>query len=83
MMIQYSNAQPIETVYTYSEWDKEYKKRRAEKQVAILQKLLQLLLGIICLLCAAACCMFFPEDATGALLFAPLGMALLAINIIE
>ena len=67
-------TEAIETVYTYAEWEKEYKNRRAEKQIVIMQKVLQKLVGIICLLCAVVCCVVFPEDATGALLFAPLGL---------
>ena len=70
-------TEAIETVYTYSEWEREYKNRRAEKQAETMQKVLQKLVGIICLLCAVVCCVVFPEDATGALLFAPLGLFLL------
>ena len=70
-------TEAIETVYTYDVWEREYKRRKAEKQAEILQKVLQKLVGIICLLCAVACCIYFPEDATGALLFAPLGLLLL------
>lgn len=70
-------TEAIETVYTYSEWEREYKQKRAEKQIAIMQKVLQKLVGIVCLLCAVACCVVFPEDATGALLFIPLGLFLL------
>lgn len=70
-------TEAIETVYTYSEWEREYKQKRAEKQIAIMQKVLQKLVGIICLLCAVACCVVFPEDATGTLLFIPLGLFLL------
>ena len=70
-------TEAIETVYTYLEWEREYKNRRAEKQAKTMQKVLQKLVGIICLLCAVACCAVFPEDATGALLFIPLGLFLL------
>lgn len=70
-------TEAIKTVYTYSEWEREYKQKRAEKQIAIMQKVLQKLVGIVCLLCAVACCVVFPEDATGTLLFIPLGLFLL------
>ena len=69
MMMQYNTTnnalQNIETVYTYDEWLKEYKRNEAkeikQKQETAIQKCLGL--GLIAL--AVIGCMVFPEDAGG------------------
>lgn len=68
MMMNYnttSNAYKIETVYTYDEWLKEYKRNEAierkQKQEIAIQKCLGL--GLLAL--AVIGCMVFPEDAGG------------------
>ena len=77
MMAQYSNAQPIETVYTYSEWEKIYNRRKAQKHYFIKQKLL----GIVVLCTVAAEFILAYEkiiDECGAFLFMlPIGLYLL------
>ena len=76
MMVQYSKAEPMETVMTFSEWERIHNRRRlrrrAEKAYYLKQKLsgmAMVAVGIIAPL--------FLNDATISLFALPLGMFLL------
>ena len=47
MMIQYSNAQRIETVYTYAEWKRIESRRKARKKAEAIYFLKQKLFGLV------------------------------------
>ena len=69
-----SNAYKIETVYTYDEWLKEYKRneaieRKQRKEIAI-----QKFLGLGLLAIGIIGCCIFPEDAGGFLFTSVLGI---------
>lgn len=77
MMMAYnktSNAEAMETVYTYDEWLNEYKrneaKERKQKQETVIQKCLGLGLLVIGILG----CAVMPEDAGGFLFASILGI---------
>ena len=69
-----NNAYKIETVYTYEEWLKEYKRNetieRKQKRETIIQKCL----GIGLLVIGIIGCLIFPEDAGGFLFTSVLGI---------
>lgn len=81
MMVQYNKVESIETVYTYTEWEKIYNrrmarkraKRRAEATYYIKQKLIGLVMVVIGVLIPFVC----DGDATASLVVLPLGLYLL------
>lgn len=81
MLAQYKANTPIETVYTYAEWEKIYNrrmarkraKRRAEATYYIKQKLSGFVMVAIGVLIPFIC----DGDATASLLVLPMGLYLL------
>ena len=71
------DAEVLETVYTYNEWLKEYKRRtcrsRAERAYFLKQKLCGLVLATIGIIVPVVC----DGDATASLLLVPMGLYVL------
>lgn len=77
MMLTYnktSNAEVIETVYTYDEWLKEYNRNKAKERAKQQEKAFQKLLGLALVLIGIIFCMLSPEDATGGVFVGALGL---------
>ena len=69
-----SNVEAIETVYTYNDWLKTYKRNEAKRRAKQQEKIFQKLLGFALVLVGIIFCMIFPEDATGGLFVGILGL---------
>ena len=71
------NTEVLETVYTYNEWLKEYKRRtcrsRAERAYFLKQKLCGVVLAAIGIVVPIVC----DGDATASLLLVPMGLFVL------
>ena len=71
------DAEVLETVYTYNEWLKEYKRRtcrsRAERAYFLKQKLCGVVLAAIGIIVPIVC----DGDATASLLLVPMGLFVL------
>lgn len=78
MMMQYnttSNAySDIETVYTYDEWLKEYKRNEEIKRQRIQEAVFQKMLGFGLLILGIVGCLVMPEDAGGFVFTSVLGI---------
>ena len=77
MMVTYnntSNAEAIETVYTYDEWLKAYNRNKAKKRAKQQEKAFQKLLGFALVLVGLLGCAIFPEDAGGCLFACIMGV---------
>ena len=77
MMMTYnntSNAEAIETVYTYNDWLKTYKRNEEKRRAKQQEKIFQKLLGLALVLVGIIFCMIFPEDATGGAFVGALGL---------
>ena len=60
-----SNAQKIETVYTYEEWLKEYDHNKAIERKQKRETIIQKCLGLGLLALGIVGCLLMPEDAGG------------------
>ena len=60
-----SNAQKIETVYTYEEWLKEYDHNKAIERKQKRETIIQKCLGLGLLALGIVGCLLMPEDACG------------------
>lgn len=67
--------EPIETVYTFSEWEKEYNRRKAKQRAEKMEVVTQKLLGVGLLSLSVIGCLVFREDASGFLFTGFLGIA--------
>ena len=77
MMMTYnntSNAEAIETVYTYEEGLKAYNRNEAKKRAKQQEKIFQKLLGFALVLIGLIGCAIFPEDAGGCLFACAMGV---------
>lgn len=77
MMMTYnntSNAETIETVYTYDECLRTYNRNKAKRRAKQQEKAFQKLLGLALVLVGIIFCMIFPEDATGGVFVGVLGL---------
>ena len=77
MMMQYSttsNAYKIETVYTYEEWEKEYRRNKAIERKQKVETIGQKCLGFGLLALGILGCFVFPEDAGGFVFTSVLGI---------
>ena len=77
MMMQYSttsNAYKIETVYTYEEWEKEYRRNKAIERKQKVETIGQKCLGLGLLALGIIGCCIFPEDAGGFVFTSVLGI---------
>lgn len=69
-----SNAR-IETVYTYDEWEKVYKRNKEKEIKDMLQHAEQKILGLCIFIIGIVGCFIFPEDAGGFVMAICLGIA--------
>ena len=69
-----SNAYKIETVYTYDEWLKEYKRNKALERQQKKETAIQKCLGLGLLTIGILGCVVMPEDAGGFLFASVLGI---------
>ncbi len=69
-----SNAQKIETVYTYDEWLKEYNHNKAIERKHKRENAIQKSLGLGLLILGIIGCLVFPEDAGGFVFTSVLGI---------
>lgn len=69
-----SNAYKIETVYTYEEWLKEYKRNEAKERQQKIETLTQKCLGLGLLIIGIVGCLIMPEDAGGFVFTSVLGI---------
>lgn len=69
-----SNAEVIETVYTYDEWLRVHNRNKAKEKAKKQEKAFQKLLGLALVLVGIIFCMIFPEDATGGVFVGALGL---------
>lgn len=69
-----SNAYNIETVYTYDEWLKEYRHKKAIQRKQKLEVITQKCLGVGLLALGIMGCFIFPEDAGGFIMASVLGI---------
>ena len=77
MMLTYnktSNAEAIETVYTYDEWVKEYNRNKAKERKQKQETAIQKCLGLGLLTIGILGCAVMPEDAGGFLFASVLGI---------
>ena len=77
MMMTYnntSNAEAIETVYTYNELLNIYNRNKTKEREEKKNKILQKLLGVALLFIGVLGCAIFPEDAGGCLFACALGV---------
>lgn len=81
MMMQYSKAQPIETVYTYTEWEKIYKWNQAHRKAKTDAIITQIILGIALVMLGIVAVIIMPEDATGGVLFVMMGVCVILGNL--
>lgn len=69
-----SNAR-IETVYTYDEWEKVYKRNKEKRVKKVLQHMEQKVLGFSIFFIGIVGCFIFPEDAGGFVMATCIGIA--------
>ena len=69
-----SNAYKIETVYTYEEWEKEYRRNKAIERKQKAETIGQKCLGLGLLALGIIGCFVFPEDAGGFVFASVLGI---------
>ena len=69
-----SNAQKIETVYTYEEWLKEYDHNKAIERKQTRETIIQKCLGLGLLALGIVGCLLMPEDAGGFVIASVLGI---------
>lgn len=69
-----SNAYKIETVYTYEEWEKEYRRNKAIERKQKAETITQKCLGLGLLALGIIGCAIFPEDAGGFVFASVLGI---------
>ena len=77
MMVTYSktsNAENIETVYTYEEWLREYNRNKAIERKQKQETAIQKCLGLGLLALGIIGCLVFPEDAGGFVFTSVLGI---------
>ena len=74
MMVQYSKAEPIETVMTFSEWEKIHNRRKSHKRAETIYYIKQKLMGLAAVGMAIACPLLLDGDATASLIMLPLGL---------
>ena len=77
MMMTYnktSNAEAIETVYTYDECLRTYNRNKEKERAKKQEKIFQKLLGLALVLIGIIFCMIFPDDATGGAFVGALGL---------
>lgn len=77
MMIQYSKAEPIETVMTFSEWEKIYNRKKSRKKAEAIYYIKQKLLGLAAVGLSVASPLLLDGDATISVLMLPLGIFLI------
>lgn len=80
-MVLYNNTSNayIETVYTYEEWEKVYKRNKQKHIKKVLHHAEQKILGFSIFLIGIVGCFIFPEDAGGFVMATCLGIARMVI----
>ena len=74
MMMTYNKTSNAETVYTYDEWLKEYKRNKAIERKQKRETAIQKCLGLVLLVIGIIGCFIFPKDAGGFLFTSVLGV---------
>lgn len=76
-MVLYNNSDNayIETVYTYDEWEKVYKRNKEKEIKNMLKNAEQKILGFSLFFIGIVGCFIFPEDAGGFVMAMCLGVA--------
>lgn len=77
MMVQYSNTQPIKTVYTYSEWEKIHNKMRTKRKAERIYYIKQKISGLVMAAIGIIAPFLLDGDATFSLFALPLGAYLI------
>ena len=81
MLVQYKANTPIETVYTYAEWEKIYNRRmarkRAKRKAEAIHYIKQKLMGLAAVGISVASPLLLDGDATISVLMLPLGLFLM------
>ena len=77
MMVQYSKAEPIETVMTFSEWEKIHNRRKSHKRAETIYYIKQKLMGLAAVGISVASPLLLDGDATISVLMFPLGIFLM------
>ena len=77
MMVQYSKAQPIETVMTFSEWEKIHNRKKSRKRAEAIYYIKQKLMGLAAVGISVASPLLLDGDATISVLMLPLGLFLM------
>ena len=81
MLVQYKANTPIETVYSYAEWEKIYNRRmarkRAKRKAEAIYYIKQKLMGLAAVGISVASPLLLDGDATISVLMLPLGLFLM------
>ena len=74
MMVQYSKAESIETVMTFSELGKIHNRKKSRKRAEAIYYIKQKLLGLAAVGVAIVCPLLLNGDATASVIMLPLGI---------
>ncbi len=77
MMAQYRKTQTIETVYTYSEWEKIHNKRESKRKTERIYYIKQKISGLVMAAIGIVTPFILDGDATASLITLPLGIYLI------